>query len=123
MKQKTNEKLKEIVTKQINYCEENLKEPNCDAEFLTNQLNLRQQLLKTFENHQTEVVQYTTPTKEALEFCKMQGDMFQFYLAKLYDHIKETKEDYDWKELIEAHALESIRIVEDYLCRNYVLCD
>jgi hypothetical protein len=45
----------EIVTQQINFCEKRLREPNCNVELLTNQLNLRQQLLKTFENHQTEV--------------------------------------------------------------------
>lgn len=71
----------------------------------------------------TEVVQYTAPTEEALEFCKMQGDMFQFYLSKLYDHVKENKEDCNWKERIEAHTSESIRIVEAYLCRNYGLCN
>ena len=52
----------------------------------------------------------------------MQGDMFQTYLALLYDHIKENKEDYNWKEIIEVHSLESIRIVEVYLCKNYGLC-
>ena len=71
----------------------------------------------------TKEVQYESPTEEALEFCKTQTDLFQHYLAHLYDHIKENKEDYNWKELVEAHALESIRIVEAYLCRNYGLCD
>ena len=69
-----------------------------------------------------EVVEYEKPSEEALNFCKMQGDMFQTYLALLYDHIKENKEDYNWKEIIEAHSLESIRIVEVYLCKNYGLC-
>ena len=69
-----------------------------------------------------EVVEYEKPSEEALNFCKMQGDMFQTYLALLYDHIKENKESYDWKEIIEAHSLESIRIVEVYLCKNYGLC-
>jgi hypothetical protein len=45
-----------IVAQQIRYCEEKLKEPNCDIDLLTNQLNIRQQLLKTFQNHQIEVV-------------------------------------------------------------------
>ena len=62
-----------------------------------------------------EVVEYEKPSEEALNFCKMQGDMFQTYLALLYDHIKENKEDYNWKEIIEAHSLESIRIVEKRL--------
>ena len=70
-----------------------------------------------------EVIQHTKATKEALKFCKSQADMFQFYLAKLYDDIKENKIDYDWRETIEVHALESIRIVEFYLCKNYGLCD
>ena len=69
-----------------------------------------------------EVVEYEKPSEEALNFCKMQGDMFQTYLALLYDHIKENKEDYNWKEIIEVHSLESIRIVEVYLCKNYGLC-
>ena len=69
-----------------------------------------------------EVVEYEKPSEEALRFCKMQGDMFQTYLALLYDHIKENKESYNWKEIIEAHSLESIRIVEVYLCKNYGLC-
>ena len=69
-----------------------------------------------------EVIEYEKPSEEALNFCKMQGDMFQTYLALLYDHIKENKEDYNWKEIIEAHSLESIRIVEVYLCKNYGLC-
>ena len=62
-----------------------------------------------------EVVEYEKPSEEALNFCKMQGDMFQTYLALLYDHIKENKERYNWKEIIEAHSLESIRIVEKRL--------
>ena len=69
-----------------------------------------------------EVVEYEKPSEEALNFCKMQGDMFQTYLALLYDHIKENKESYNWKEIIEAHSLESIRIVGVYLCKNYGLC-
>ena len=69
-----------------------------------------------------EVIEYEKPSEEALSFCKMQGDMFQTYLALFYDHIKENKEDYNWKEIIEAHSLESIRIVEVYLCKNYGLC-
>ena len=69
-----------------------------------------------------EVIEYEKPSEEALSFCKMQGDMFQTYLALLYDHIKENKEGYNWKEIIEAHSLESIRIVEVYLCKNYGLC-
>ena len=62
-----------------------------------------------------EVVEYEKPSEEALSFCKMQGYMFQTYLALLYDHIKENKESYNWKEIIEAHSLESIRIVEKRL--------
>ena len=62
-----------------------------------------------------EVVEYEKPSEEALNFCKMQGDMFQTYLALLYDHIKENKESYNWKEIIEVHSLESIRIVEKRL--------
>ena len=62
-----------------------------------------------------EVVEYEKPSEEALNFCKMQGDMFQTYLALLYDHIKENKESYNLKEIIEAHSLESIRIVEKRL--------
>ena len=62
-----------------------------------------------------EVVEYEKPSEEALNFCKMQGDMFQTYLALFYDHIKENKEGYNWKEIIEEHSLESIRIVEKRL--------
>lgn len=55
-KQIAKERKIEIVTKQIKYCEGQLKKEGSDVEFLTNQLNLRRQLRETFQNHQTEAV-------------------------------------------------------------------
>lgn len=46
----------EIVTQQIKYCEEQLEQPNCDVDLLTNQLTLRRQLLKTFQGRRKEAV-------------------------------------------------------------------
>lgn len=66
--------------------------------------------------------EFETPTKEAFEFCEMQAGLFKWYLATLYDNIKESGDIDRWKERLESHTEESIRIVEFYLCKNYGLC-